>query len=34
MAEQTIRNFKIYAWDERAKPAPTNFVPVNGRPWT
>jgi hypothetical protein len=33
-AEETLRQHKIYAWADRAKPAPTNYVPVAGKPWT
>ncbi len=33
-AEETVRQHKIYAWADRAKPAPTNYVPVAGKPWT
>jgi hypothetical protein len=33
-AEETIRKFKIYGWNDRAKTNVTNFVPVNGRKWT
>jgi len=32
-AEATVRMHKIYAWADRAKPAPTNYVPVAGKPW-
>ena len=33
-AEETVRQHKIYAWADWAKPAPTNYVPVAGKPWT
>lgn len=34
IAEETIRKFKIYSWNDKAKANVTNFVPVNGRAWT
>jgi hypothetical protein len=34
IAEETIRKFKIYSWNDRTKATVTNFVPVNGRTWT
>ena len=33
VAEATLRNFKIYGWDQRDKPAATKFLDVGGRPW-
>jgi len=32
-AEATVRQHKFYAWADRAKPAPTNYIPVAGKPW-
>lgn len=34
IAEETIRKFQIYSWNDKAKANVTNFVPVNGRTWT
>jgi len=34
IAEETIRKFKIYSWNDRSKATVTNFVPVNGKVWT
>jgi len=34
IAEETMRKFNIYSWNDRAKTTTTNFVPVNGRNWT
>ncbi len=33
-AETTMRGFRIYAWADRANPAPTRFRDVAGRRWT
>jgi hypothetical protein len=34
IAEETIRKFKIYSWNDRSKATVTNFVTVNGKVWT
>jgi hypothetical protein len=33
-ARATIEKHRLYAWDQRAKPPATRFLPVNGKPWT
>jgi hypothetical protein len=33
-AQATVRSHKIYGWNDRAKAGPTNYVLVNGKPWT
>lgn len=33
-AEEILRKFKLYSWNDRNKPNTTNFVPVNGRKWS
>lgn len=32
-AEETIRKHRLYAWNDRANPGATRYVPVAGRPW-
>jgi hypothetical protein len=33
VAEATVRQHRIYGWDQRAAPAPTTFSEVGGREW-
>jgi hypothetical protein len=33
-AMATVKSHKIYGWNNRAKPDPTNYFPVNGKAWT
>ena len=33
-AEATVRNHKLYSWDDRVKDNVTNYFPVDGKKWT
>ena len=33
-AEAVVRKHRLYAWNDRAKPTQTNFVPVRGKVWS